>query len=81
MIKLSETRITLHFLERYVYRFDDNRLENILKRIARLKKPTNQQFNRIKKHSDRNKPNRILVDGDLVVICVENTLLTCWRLP
>ncbi len=81
MIKLSETKITLHFLQRYFYRFDDERLEILFARIERLKPATKPQFNRIKKCSDRTRRSCFFVDRDLVVVVKNNTLLTCWRLP
>ncbi len=80
MIKISETKFTLHFLERYVYRFNDNNLDNIFARVERLRKPTKQQFNRLKKCSHKTNRNCFLVDDDLVVVYRNNTLLTCWRL-
>ncbi len=80
MIEISEITITMHFLERYVYRFNDNKLENIFNRIKRLRKPTKQQFNRIKRCSNRTSRQFFLIDGDLVVVFKNNTLLTCWRI-
>ena len=81
MNDVSDYFITHHFLERYVYRFNDNRLENIFKRIEQMKKPTAQQYNRIKKSCGLKSRNNYRVDGDLVVVIVNNVLVTCWRLP
>ncbi len=72
---------TYHFLERYVYRFQDNRLDVLLDRIEHSRKPTKQEFNRIKKTSDKAQKKRIFVHKDMVIVVIKNTLLTCWRLP
>ena len=80
MIELSKISVTLHFLERYVYRFQSNELDIIFNRITRLKRPTNQQFNRIKKSTHNANKKNVLVDGDLVVVIRNKTLITCWRL-
>ncbi len=70
--------ITYHFLERYVYRFQDNRLENIFRRIERMQRLTNQQYNRVKKHTDRAKKKHLRIDGDFIVLVKNNVLITCW---
>ncbi len=72
--------ITYHFLERYVYRFQDNRLETILLRINRLKKLSMPEFNRVKKITQNSDKRDLLIDKDMVVVIKNDTLVTCWRL-
>lgn len=78
---IEQYRISLHFLDRYVYRFQDNSLENVLNRVNRLKPLTTQQYNRVKKRTQRANKNNLLIDKDLVVLVKNETLVTCWYLP
>ncbi len=71
--------ITHHFLERYIYRFQDNHLSNIFRHIEQMRKPTRQQYNRIKRHSDNAKRHHVRIDGEFVAIVINFTMVTCWR--
>ena len=71
---------THHFLDRYVYRFQDRSLSHLLERLDKLKIPTQQQYNKIKKFTGKNYRRNYLIDKDLVVVVDENILVTCWRL-
>lgn len=80
-ITISEHAFTSHFLQRYVYRFQDNRLQTIFDRVERAKKPTKQQLNRIKKISGICvTKKKIWIDRDMVIVVDNKTLITCWRL-
>ncbi len=71
--------ITYHFLERYVDRFNDNRLANVFAHIEKMKKPTKQQHNRLKKYTHNTKRRNVRIDGDFVAIVINSTIVTCWR--
>ena len=74
-------RVSVHFLDRYVERFEDNRLEVILFRINQLKPLTRQQYNRVKKVTQNCNMRDLMIDKDMVVLAKNKTLITCWRLP
>jgi hypothetical protein len=73
-------KTTRHFMERYKQRFYGESRKDLVGRVKKMRKPTNQQMNKIKRQQSNFIPGNIMVSDDAVFIVSNATLITCWRL-
>ena len=73
-------KTTRHFMERYKQRFYGESRCDLVGRVKKMRKPTKQQINKIKRQQCNFVPGSIRVSDDAIFVVINATLITCWRL-